>query len=132
MNKQSHIVFTALVGLYLALHFAQHNSLGPDWLRFYGKDLLMVPVLLLAVQIVCTEIERPFKMSIGTIALSVMYVSLVFEVFIPWLRPNANGDWTDVLAYVAGGVLYALLIKNVHKPNWKRMAQSDNKTSLKT
>ncbi len=104
-----------MVGVYLGLHFMQHHGLGPEVLRFYGKDFLAVPLLLEAVGITAQLLGKPVALKYGQVLLAAIYMSLVFEWLLPRYADQYFGDWLDVVAYAAGATLYCIYLRK-YKP----------------
>jgi len=102
--------FTALLlcSLYLVLHWLQVHALGPEWIRFHGKDLLLVPMLLLATEITGKLIGKPVHLGLREVLLCLLYVGVAFELLLPKWGLAAPGDWRDVLAYSLGAWAYQL------------------------
>lgn len=98
----------------------QHYQLGFEWMRFYGKDIILVPLLLIGTQIIGNEIGKPLQVSRAQITIIVAYVSLVFEGIIPWVKPEMNSDPMDILMYATGGLgFYLFKEKFLNKASWK-------------
>jgi hypothetical protein len=107
MNQLNTFILTIGLAVYFVLHSAQHHVLGPEWLRFYGKDLLFVPLLLAAVYHSTLLLGiQPRHLLRHTLAAT-LYSAIVFEYVWPRLSPNAHGDPADVVCYAVGGCCYA-------------------------
>jgi hypothetical protein len=108
-TKSGTYSFIFLLSIYLLLHAAQVWGLGPEWIRFYGKDIILVPLLLLGVTRVQSIVNRKVDIRYKEIIILVIYVSIVFEVIIPLIRTNITSDIWDVVMYIAGAALYQVL-----------------------
>lgn len=110
-TKSGTYSFIALLSIYLMLHAAQVWGIGPEWIRFYGKDLIIVPLLLLGITRIQSILNRKIEIRGKEIILLVIYVSLVFEVIIPFIKTNITSDIWDILMYSSGAAFYYLTIR---------------------
>jgi len=100
-----------MVAAYFTIHYLQHGGYGPEWLRYYGKDLLLIPLLLSATEIAAQFLNKPVQIRLKEVVLAVVAVSLAFEWWIPAATGAGGGDPFDIVAYAAGGFLYAILVR---------------------
>ncbi len=122
--RLSSYILLLLLCTYLFLHFGQHYNIGPTWLRYYGKDLILVPILLLGTKVIGNEINRPFSPTTTHIVVLVAYVSLVFEGIIPHIKEVGSPDLKDIFMYVIGGITYLIFNQTLsHKIKWKSSIQ---------
>jgi hypothetical protein len=102
-------LFLASCALYAVNRWLVKPSAGPDgFLSWWFNDLLLMPC---AVP-VCLWLERRLGLrghdgppGAAEMAFLLILWSALFEIFGPLWVPGATGDWVDVLAYAAGGVL---------------------------
>ena len=74
-------------------------------------DLLAVPIVLHLSRFAMSLIYkiREYKISIIQILITVIYISLLFELFFPWQSSEYHSDIFDVFCYAGGGVIYWLI-----------------------
>jgi len=94
-----------LTTIYFALHYLQYSGEGPSLIRFYGKDLLLVPLLACATAAAAELSGRPQAIGIKEIVLTFIAVAVFFEGLLPVLSETVVGDPCDIAAYAAGAVL---------------------------
>lgn len=100
----------------LCLLFVVHQLLQKgwhialSWADNYLDPLLCMPILftlLLAERRHCWGKGRHYCVTYKEIVLAVIALSIIFEVVFPHLNARFTADWADVVAYVAGAVLFA-------------------------
>lgn len=96
---------------YFALHYLQHSGGGPEWLRFYGKDVLLVPILVTATSLTGEMLGRPQKIGWREVLLTWAAVSVFFELLLPAFRQNIAGDPLDIVVYALGAVIFLFFLK---------------------
>lgn len=80
----------------------------PEPVNNHLADLLAVPVLArcgLAFQRYVRKDEK-LQLNDPQILFIVIYLSVVFELILPWFSMRFTGDVLDVLCYGAGGLFY--------------------------
>lgn len=114
MAHRPHFGLVALL-LYFLLHAAQHYGIGGSFLICYGKDLVCLPLILTATDILAEElkISKP-KPQICTL-LAFVYVSVIFEGILPRMSTTYISDINDIACYAVGGTIYALLNRSYAK-----------------
>lgn len=103
-------VVVVIVAAYFALHLMQHYALGPELLRFYGKDVLLVPVLASGVAISTGLAGMNIKITFPKLLLTGIYVAVVFEFILPHFGEQYHTDWYDLPAYALGVIIAWLLL----------------------
>lgn len=84
-------------------------------LNGYIDDLLAIPVIAnlgLWFQRVFVIRNNYYVLSPWHVAFIVIYVSVLFELVLPYYSKTYTGDWIDVLLYLAGGVFFYRIINN--------------------
>lgn len=75
----------------------------------YVTDVFSIPViasLALCFQRVVVFKNNFYTLSKWQVMFITVYVSLVFELLLPWLSKTYTGDWVDVLLYIVGGIFF--------------------------
>lgn len=106
MRKEQGRWILALALIYLALHFIQHHQIGPEVLRFYGKDLILVPMLLGGIAMAGQFFNKAIPMGTKEVIIAVVYCGLVFELVIPQVVENAHFDFIDLICYSIGAAIW--------------------------
>jgi len=119
-------MFLLLIFLYLAIRWARSISFGPEFLHFYGGDLLFIPILMTSVKIVRQLFNFSFAIDKMQVAIAVVYSSVVFEWLLPNEGTNFVGDPLDIAAYTLGALLYVFVISN------NKLDQTQRNKPLKT
>ncbi|MGB3616941.1 MAG: magnesium citrate secondary transporter [Catalinimonas sp.] len=80
------------------------------WVDAYADDLFCLPVVLgLALWAMQNLRRQPtLRLSAGQIGFVWAYVVLVFEVWLPCVRPDYTADPWDAPAYAVGAILFAI------------------------
>jgi len=79
------------------------------YINGYITDVFAIPVI--ATLALCFQRVVVFKSNFYTLSkwhvvFITVYVSLAFEVLLPWLSKTYTGDWADVLLYIVGGIFF--------------------------
>jgi len=112
MNSALRRAVLPLTACYFGIHYLQHSGVGPDFVRFYGKDLILVPLLTCATMIAAELSGRPQKTGTKEVVLTFVAVSVFFEGLLPYFSEEASGDLFDIAAYAAGAVMTILAIRS--------------------
>ncbi len=115
------MVVVLMVGAYFTLHRMQYYAIGPELLRFYGKDVLLVPILAAGIAISSALAGMLIKITLPKLLLTGLYVAVVFEFILPYLGDQYHTDWYDLAAYALGVlVAWFLLWQNRahHQSAW--------------
>lgn len=113
-------IILVMVAAYFFTHYLQHFVRGPGWLRHYGKDLLLVPMIISAVEITAQFLNKPIAIRTKEVVLAVLAVSVAFEWIIPALSKNQTGDPWDVAMYLAGGLVFLFFTRWGQKMRWSK------------
>jgi len=99
---------TSMAAYFLLLSF-QEFEIGYEWMRYYAKDLLFVPLLLTAIKISMNLLGTSVVMDTKKVVIAVIYAAVVFEFIVPLSRGMVfEVDLVDILAYAMGGILWSL------------------------
>lgn len=117
MTKRESHIFFLLVVLYLSVHFCQHHDLGPALMRFYAKDLLLVPFLILGIKATGDSLGFKIRIGLKELILTILVCSLAFEWIFPSFGMAFATDFVDIICYLIGGILYFVLFlrKKINK-----------------
>lgn len=93
---------------------------APGWVRSYGDDLLCLPLILSLVltvhRLTGRSVTGGLPVSHGLLGLGV--VAVFFEVILPARGTAAVGDPWDVLMYLAGFLVFQLVLnRGIAKPH---------------
>ncbi|AZA80478.1 hypothetical protein C1637_22900 [Chryseobacterium lactis] len=79
-------------------------------------DFITVPMYCYLIELIMNSVLKyRWKPDLKFVITSVLYLSFLFEVLCPQLSNVFTGDFFDVLAYFAGGMLYYIFkIKPFH------------------
>jgi hypothetical protein len=97
--------------IYLLLHLFQNYAFGPEFVRFYFKDILLIPMLMFSIAVVSALFGFRIELGNKEILSAFLYCVLVFEVILPISRENLSADWFDVIAYGMGAILFLAFYK---------------------
>jgi len=102
--------FVAFCLLYLINRFLIKET-GVQFFDHNLDDLLAVPVVLHLSSFAMSLIYKIPEYEISTIQIiiTVIYISLLFEVFLPKYSIQYHSDIADVCCYAGGGLIYRLL-----------------------
>lgn len=81
----------------------------PMFINGYIDDAFAVPVIAnlgLCFQRVVVIQNNYYVLSPGKVIFIVVYLTLVFEVFLPYISPRYVSDWKDAVLYVVGGFFF--------------------------
>jgi len=84
-----------------------------SFLNFYLNDMLAVPIVLNLVLISFKMLYSSTNIYLGIdkIIFTVIYISILFEITLPYFFKRFVGDWLDVLMYIIGGFIYFIFQK---------------------
>lgn len=109
-NNASAGVLIGLLALYFGIHFLQAHDIGPEVVRYYGKDFLFLPALMLCVRHAAQLGGITFHFAGKHLLIALLYTIAVFEILLPTLSSKYHRDPMDVAAYALGSVIcYAAL-----------------------
>jgi hypothetical protein len=84
-----------------------HNA----FLRHHFNDLLLIPCALPPLLLIQRQLKLRLNDNAPTWSEITLYLavwSILFEAIGPHIMPWTTGDWRDVIAYTAGGILAGL------------------------
>ena len=102
-------VFLSCALGFLLFHMFEGHVQVPEVLSAYLDDFLCLPILLSLILLVQRRLivqDEAFKLPVGHIIVSILYISLLFELVLPGFSVKFIGDPFDVLAYSAGAALF--------------------------
>ena len=109
MNKKKAYTLLTLAAIYLVLHFIQNHGLGPEILRFHGKDLILIPILILGISSTTILFEIPVTIRINELILTIVVSIISFEFIFPRFGMAFERDSADILCYISGGLFYYIV-----------------------
>lgn len=83
----------------------------PNILEYYLADLLALPLILKSSLFLTQKLKKDpsLQLSKTKIIVTVIYVSLVFELILPHFNSKYTSDSFDVLCYIIGGFIFYFL-----------------------
>ncbi|NLM45185.1 MAG: hypothetical protein GX200_00080 [Firmicutes bacterium] len=105
-------LFSACIHLFLVNKYCLKRLINHPFLHFYFHDLL-APLLLLSYSnmlLAWFNFRGRRIRSLPAILLLVLAAGLFWEYVTPLYLPHSTSDPLDLLAYLAGGMLYWLLV----------------------
>jgi len=108
-KNKGHWVFL-LSAIYLVLHYMQHHEIGPSIIRYYAKDLILVPLLLGCVSMTSQFFNKHIQIGTKEVAIAVVYCGIVFELVLPRFAENVHFDFIDLVCYCIGGAAWHFII----------------------
>lgn len=106
MNKKEAQTIFIFTTFYLVLHYLQNHGNGPEIIRFYGKDLILVPLLILGISSATTLFQVPAKIRFKELVLTIIVCITAFEFLFPRFGMAFERDLGDILCYISGGLFY--------------------------
>jgi len=93
-------------------------------LNGYIDDLLAIPVIAnlgLWFQRVFVIRNHYYVLSPWHVVFIVVYVSVLFELILPYYSKTYTGDWLDVILYFAGGLFFYKIINSPISPEKRQI-----------
>ena len=80
----------------------------PDWVLFYGKDFLCMPIVLTICLFFAQRIKKSKKLRLSFLSIFSLtaFYSIYFELYLPEVHLRYTADVVDVLMYSAGSLLF--------------------------
>ena len=104
-------IFIGFITIYVGLLIVKQTNIAiPKIVSAYLADLLCLPILL-TLTLVSLRLffqNDSFILSRTKIFVAFLYVSLLFELFLPYFSSAYTADPFDVVAYAIGSVIYLL------------------------
>ena len=105
----------------------QFHSLGPEALRFYGKDFILIPFLMLGINVAMISLGIDAKVGIKELILTILTCSIAFEFIFPKFGMAFEPDVVDVFCYFFGGsIYYILFLRKVNLPETQYILKPDD------
>lgn len=117
IEKRGLFFWLAGMVIYLAVRFIFRPS-GVEWIDSYLSDILSVPVIAgMTTSIMQVWKGREFRINFGQIIFIALYISVVFEFILPKTNVRYTQDFSDVICYFSGGIIWICLTKTIIKAN---------------
>lgn len=121
------ISFVLFVAAFLLIQFREFLNISlPDWILFYGKDFICLPIVLticlLAMQFL--KKDTSIRLNLFTVLSLAAFYAVYFELYLPKIKMRYTADLTDVLMYFLGALLFYFLQE---KPKQKKVPSGKNK-----
>ena len=110
--KTLYISFVVFAIAFLVIQFHSFLQLDfPDWVLFYVKDFLCMPIVLTIGLLVAQVIkkDRSIRLSLFTIMSLTVFYTIYFEIFLPRIHTRYTADLLDVLMYISSSFLFYFL-----------------------
>jgi len=106
LQKSKAYTTLILTAFYFVLHYLQAHSVGPEFIRYHGKDLILVPLLILGIKTASAILGIPIQIRIKELIATILVCTFAFEIFFPKLGMAFAFDLVDVSFYFIGGIFY--------------------------
>lgn len=106
MENKRNITLFLLVAAYLFLHYIQSHNVGPEILRFYGKDIILIPFLILGINASNDILKLNLVISLKELITTTLYCIIAFEIVFPTFGMAFEADIIDVACYIFGAILF--------------------------
>lgn len=119
LAARSWAALAVLLVLFGALRLGEATAVIPGWLRWYGDDLLFMPLVLTA----ALAVQRRAGAGAGWVLplrhglAATVIVGGLFEGILPTLAGRGTADPVDLAAYLAGWVFFQTVV-NRPAPEW--------------
>ena len=99
------------MGLFALLNRYYLRYTGVVFIDYYINDLLSVPVTLYLTSLLLGFIygKVPYPLNALKIGLAIVLFSITFEFIMPEYNSAYTFDFFDIMAYLAGGIIYFLI-----------------------
>ncbi|GHA40023.1 hypothetical protein GCM10007103_21830 [Salinimicrobium marinum] len=106
------ISFAFFIVAFLIIQFHQFLNISlPDWILFYGKDFICLPIVLtvclLAMQFL--KKDHSIRLDLFTVLSMAAFYAFYFELYLPKVKVRYTADFTDVVMYFLGALLFYFL-----------------------
>lgn len=127
LDRKKSYTFCVLACVYFVLHFLQNHGLGPEVLRFYGKDIILVPFLMLGINATMLSLDIKTRVGIKELILTILTCTIAFEFVFPKFGMAFEPDVLDVFCYIFGGsIYYILFLRRVNMPEIQYILKPDD------
>ncbi len=109
-------LFSVIFIIVQVLIFAETDL--PDWIRFYLKDFLVMPIVLTICLVLVQRIRKKsnIRLSLFTVLSVATFYTLYFEIILPKITLRYTDDLFDMLLYFCGSLLFYFL-QDRHPPH---------------
>lgn len=105
-------IFITLLVLYSLLYLSKLFQINLGLISAYLADLIAIPfIILLLERFMKVLYTDRFKTNIFHIAITVIAVSVMFEVVLPKYNSHFYADPFDVLCYFSGGIITFFILQ---------------------
>jgi|SRR5690554_559793 len=112
------LVIAIFFAAYLLNQTVLKEYTGHPFVHWYLNDILAPPILLAYANILFSLSPFSYRLvDLVPILLFVLAVGLFWEFITPVYYPVRVGDWLDILAYGAGGMIYYLVCRRIAVAN---------------
>jgi hypothetical protein len=125
--KRILISFALFVAAFLVIQFRQFLNINlPDWVIFYGKDFICLPIVLTICLLVMQFLKKDssIRLNLFTVLSLAAFYAVYFELYLPKVMLRYTADLIDVLMYFLGALLFYFLQE---KPKQKNVPSGKNK-----
>ncbi|MGC5742913.1 hypothetical protein [Chryseobacterium sp. NFX27] len=107
MKNMSSCGFLLGLAAWIIIVFLRKKGIFIPVISNHFTDFITVPMYARLIEYVMINVlEYQWKPDFKFILSSIVYLSLLFEVVGPMLSERFTGDILDVIAYLAGGMMY--------------------------
>lgn len=106
-DKVASYGFLSGLAVWILIVFLRKKGIIIPVISNHFTDFITVPMYAYLIEFLMNKVmEYRWKPDLKFILTSVLYLSLLFEVVCPAVSERFTGDLLDVLAYLAGGMIY--------------------------
>ncbi len=105
------VLFVIFTTVFLLIEFRSFVEIDlPQWVLFYGKDFICMPMVLTICLMVMQFLKKDqhLRLSIFTVFSLTIFYSIYFEIILPEFQSRYTADFIDVLMYFSGALLFYL------------------------
>jgi len=83
----------------------QAYGIGSQAIRFYGKDIILIPFLILGINAANEILKLNLRISHKELIITTVYCIVAFEYVFPYYGMAFEADAMDILCYIVGANL---------------------------
>lgn len=83
----------------------QSYGVGSETIRFYGKDIILIPFLILGINAANEILKLNLRISYKELIITTVYCIIAFEGVFPYYGMAFEADTMDILCYIFGALL---------------------------
>ena len=105
--------FLVCLGSFLLFHVSELLGYDNPFLSSYLDDVLAMPLILTTILFThrfFLEKNQNYCLPVSHIIVSVIFISLVFEILLPGFSGRYTRDFFDIILYSIGAVLFKIWI----------------------